>query len=65
MKILAVNAFGQSELLTIDYMPVVGHNIDVFCRPFPVVSKVLIRPRAETIKEFGIDVHVDAIITVE
>ncbi len=66
MKILIVNNFGKGKVKDTDILPSLGHSIDMFYRPHPIVKSVLLWPSEETLKGIACDVNdIDAIVTVE
>ena len=44
-------------------IPVKGHQVDLFCKPYPTVENVLLWPSDETLKQLSIDTWVDGRVT--
>ena len=64
MLIIIISAYGQSEYRNTDILPRMGDRVDMFYKPFPSVSSVLLYPSSDTQKEMGLTDAVDAIVTV-
>lgn len=66
MLILIINGFGQCKTRDSDFIPRVGDKIDMFYKPFPVVTSVTHWPSDETLKDTQYtSSEIQAIITVE
>lgn len=65
MRILIVSKFNHHEIKETQLIPREGDRIDIFYRPYPSVTGVLLWPSKETTKIFSTDEDIDAIITVE
>lgn len=69
MKILFVNEFGQSELKETEILPRIGDNVDMFYKPYPKVTSVLLYPNEDTAKKLMCELgcgcnSLQAIVTV-
>jgi len=65
MDILIINSKGENIVIETDFIPRVGDGIDVFYKPYPKVTNVLLFPSKDTLKAIGGKVNCRAIITVE
>lgn len=64
MKLLIVSKF-KSTIIEGGMLPRVGDKIDVHYYPYPSVDSVLLYPSKETLQRFGVDLDIDAVITVD
>lgn len=65
MNLLFIGKIGGVQFKTCDILPRVGDKVDLFYRPYPTVSNVLLYPSLDTLDEMGLNQHVDAVITLE
>ena len=65
MKLIVIDQFGKAKKLTAKALPRIGDKVDMFYRPFPTVTMVLMWPTKERLKEFGVNDEVEAIVAVE
>ncbi len=65
IEIMIINKFGNKEIVSSNFVPRVGDNIDLFYEPYPIVKKVLAFPSPATKQELGDPRHYDVILFVE
>lgn len=66
MNLMFINKLGKNVIINnASIMPCTGDKIDVFdIIPIPMVDDILLYPSKNMLKRNGIDIHIDAIITV-
>lgn len=66
INLIIVGQFGLAERITANALPRMGDKIDMFYKPYPAVTNILLWPSTETLKNLGFDPEEDctAIVTV-
>lgn len=65
MKILVINQFGENKIIDSNVVPNIGTQVDMFYKPYPVVSAVLMWPTIATLDGLGAaGIPIEAIVTV-
>lgn len=65
MKVLFVTKYGQNCFKDLSFIPRLGDSMDLFYRPYPKVTAVLLFPTLTTLAELGVTDHIDAVITLD
>lgn len=64
MRILFITDMGKNKIMETNILPRAGDKVDMFWHPYPVVTQVLLYPSKETMELFGLNGHLDAIVTL-
>jgi hypothetical protein len=65
IKLLIVNQFGNGVIKKSNVMPRIGDQVDLFYKPYPKVTNILLWPGDDLKKQLSFeDIDIDAIISV-
>ena len=65
IRILITNKLGDNVIMLVPQVPAVGDRVDLFHKPFPVVTNILWYPSADTKKSYGLPADTSAVVTVD